>query len=260
MNPLTLTLDGGVYTLALHAPPCNEIGTELLEALEDALDRIDPSQGAALIIRSELEAGFSAGANLRELYAAIRDGKDEAHLCRLAAWLDRIHAVMDRLDLLPLTTVAVINRVCFGGGFELALTADILIAEKTARFAFPELRLGIIPGFGGIPRLQRDVGNAVVRDLLTTGRTLNATRAQAVGLVSQVVPVGEGRRAAEALAAQQVKYDRDARTTCKAFMKPFPKEALAAEKAHFLRLFRNEAVTQGLRRFVESQDVRPYLP
>ena len=258
--PLTLTLDGGVYTLTLHAPPCNEIGTTMLLALEGALDEIDPDQGHSLIIHSGLEAGFSAGADLRELYGAISGAKGPEQVTALSGWLARIHAVMDRLDMLPLTTIGVIHRVCFGGGFELALTADVLIAEKTARFAFPELRLGIIPGFGGIPRLRRDVGNGVVRDLLLTGRTIRATKAAEVGLVSQVVAEGEGLAAARSLAAQQAKYDGDARRSCKAFMKPLPVAELLQEKAIFLRLFQNDAVTAGLRRFVESTDVRPYLP
>lgn len=257
---LTLSLDSGVYTLRLHAPPCNEIGTRMLEGLEKALDQLDPTLGHALILHSSLEAGFCAGADLRELYAAIKDHKGEAQVRELTGWLDRIHAVMDRLDTLPLTTIGVIHRVCFGGGFELALTCDVLIAEKTARFAFPELRLGIIPGFGGIPRLRRDVGNAVVRDLLLTGRTIRATKAGEVGLVSQVVAEGEGLAAALSLAKQQSKYDRDARVTCKRFMKPFPAAELAEEKRLFIQLFQNDAVTEGLRRFVESTDARPYLP
>ncbi len=91
----------------------------------------------------------------------------------------------------PLTTIAAVNGVTFGGGFELALVCDLIIADKMARFCFPELRLGLIPGFGGIPRLKRDLGNAVVRDLLLTGRSFNATKAQQIGLVSQVVGEGE---------------------------------------------------------------------
>ena len=97
---------------------------------------------------------------------------------------------MNAIDAAPLTTIAAVQGVAFGGGFELALVCDLIIADKMARFCFPELRLGLIPGFGGIPRLKRDLGNAVVRDLLLTGRSINATKAQAVGLVSQVV----GRR------------------------------------------------------------------
>jgi enoyl-CoA hydratase/carnithine racemase len=100
---------------------------------------------------------------------------------------------MNRLDACPLTTIAAVHGVTFGGGFELALACDLIIADKTARFCFPELRLGLIPGFGGIPRLKRDLGNAVVRDLLLTGRSINATKAQNVGLGE---PAGRRRRSA----------------------------------------------------------------
>src|SRR5260221_14395279 len=99
---------------------------------------------------------------------------------------ERLHSVMNGFDAAPLTTIAAVHGVCFGGGFELALVCDVIIADKMARFAFPELRLGLIPGFGGIPRLKRDLGNGFVRDLLLTGRSVNATRAQAVGLVAQL--------------------------------------------------------------------------
>ena len=85
---------------------------------------------------------------------------------------------MNTIDAAPLTTIAAVHGVTFGGGFELALVCDLIIADKMARFCFPELRLGLIPGFGGIPRLKRDLGNAVVRDLLLTGRSFNATKAQ----------------------------------------------------------------------------------
>ena len=82
---------------------------------------------------------------------------------RVRAFIDRIHNVFDRLDQLPVTTIAVTHGVVFGGGFELALTADVIIAEQGARFAFPELRLGLVPGFGGIPRLERDLGMSIVQ-------------------------------------------------------------------------------------------------
>ena len=111
-------------------------------------------------------------------------------------------AVMNALDACPLTTIAAVHGVTFGGGFELALTCDLIIADKMARFCFPELRLGLIPGYGGIPRLKRDLGNAAVRDLLLTGRSFNSTKAQQIGLVSQVVSEGEALRAARATATQ----------------------------------------------------------
>ena len=257
---IDLRLADGVYELELHAPPVNEIGVEMLVALEQVLDRIDPDEGRALIVYSSLPSGFCAGADLRALYAGLVATPDlEARKQQVGDFIDRIHVVMNRLDMLPLTTIGAIHGVCFGGGFELALTCDVLIADKTARFCFPELRLGLVPGFGGIPRLKRDVGNGVVRDLLLTGRSMNAKRAQSIGLISQMVAQGKHLDAARGTAKQALRFDRHAAETCKAFMKSVPPE-LEAEKQHFKRLALRPVVESALKRFVESTDVRPYLP
>lgn len=250
----------GVYELRLGQEPCNEIGTTMLAALERFLAEVDTESAHALVIRSTVRGGFSAGADLRELYEGLRKRPEREHEAALREFIDRIHSVMDRLDMLPLTTIGVVHGICFGGGFELALTCDILIAERSARFGFPELRLGIIPGFGGIPRLRRDVSNAVVRDLLLTGRSINAKKAQQIGLVSQMVPAGEGLRVAMATARQATKFDREAAKTCKRFMKPLPVEELAQEKEHFIRLAQRPVLKLALEKFVESADPRPYLP
>ena len=167
---------------------------------------------------------------------------------------------MNAIDAAPLTTIAAVHGVTFGGGFELALTCDLIVADKMARFCFPELRLGLIPGFGGIPRLKRDLGNAVVRDLLLTGRSINATKAQSVGLVSQVTAEGDALRVARATAAQLNKFDRDTAAAAKRFIKPVPHEDLRREIEIFCDLFTRPAVEAGLRKFVESTDALPYLP
>lgn len=254
-------LDQGVYELELCAPPVNEIGEPMLAALEKALSEIDPAQGRALVIYSSLPGGFCAGADLRALYAGLVATSDVAEReRRIGDFIERIHAVMNKLDTLPITTIGAIHGVCFGGGFELALTCDVLIADKTARFCFPELRLGIVPGFGGIPRLKRDVGNGVVRDLLLTGRSLNAKKAQTLGLVSQMVAQGKHVDVARATAKQATRFDPDAAATCKAFMKPVPYAELEAEKQHFKRLVLRPQVEAALKKFVESTDLRPYLP
>src|ERR1700719_2567530 len=144
---------------------------------------------------------------------------------------------MNTLDASPLPTIAAVHGIVFGGGLELALTCDLIIADKTARFCFPELRLGLMPGFGGIPRLKRDLGNAVVRDLLLTGRSFNATKAQQIGLVSQVVGEGETLRVARATAAQVGKFDRRTAIAAKQFIKPIPAEELQKEIDIFCELF-----------------------
>jgi enoyl-CoA hydratase/carnithine racemase len=259
---LSWQMKEGVIELALHREPANEIGSLTLEELEKftaALEELAP-EAHALIIYSQLKSGFSAGADLRELYERMQKlAKPEA--CRgTRQFLQRIHHVLNTIDAAPVTTIAAVHGVCFGGGLELALVCDLIIADKMARFAFPELRLGLIPGFGGIPRLKRDVGNAIVRDLLLTGRSFNATKAQSAGLVSQVAAEGEALKLARVTAAQLKKFDRHTAIAAKKFIKPIPHEELLKEIDIFCKLFSSPAVEAGLRRFVESTDAQPYLP
>jgi enoyl-CoA hydratase len=252
----------GVIELALHRDPCNEIGSRTLEELEKFAAALEALQrdAHALIIHSPLKPGFCAGADLRELYQRAYQMEREAAAKGVRDFLQRIHRVMNLIDAAPLTTIAAVHGVTFGGGFELALVCDLIIADKMARFAFPELRLGLVPGFGGIPRLKRDLGNGVVRDLLLTGRSFNATKAQQVGLISQVVGEGEALRAARGTAAQLAKFDRQTAAAAKKFIKPIPYQELAKEIELFCELFERPAVQAGLKKFVESKDAQPYLP
>jgi enoyl-CoA hydratase/carnithine racemase len=252
----------GVIELALHRDPCNEIGSFTLEELEKfaaALPKL-ANETHALIVYSKLKAGFSAGADLRELYQRGQAMEKSVALRGVRDFLERIHAVMNALDACPLTTIAAVHGVTFGGGFELALACDIIIADRMARFCFPELRLGLIPGFGGIPRLKRDLGNAVVRDLLLTGRSFNVMKAQQIGLVSQIAAEGEALRVARATASQVGKFDRRTAAAAKEFVKPIPYEELKREIDLFCDLYSRPAVEEGLRKFVEHEGVQPYLP
>jgi enoyl-CoA hydratase len=259
---LSWELKDGVIDLALHRDPCNEIGSRTLAELEKFASALDVLQSDAhsLILYSTLKTGFCAGADLRELYHGAQGIGKAAAARGVREFLERIHKVLNAIDSSPLTTIAALNGVTFGGGFELALVCDLIIADKMARFCFPELRLGLIPGFGGIPRLKRDLGNAVVRDLLLTGRSFNATKAQQVGLVSQVVGEGESLRAARGTAAQLGKFDRSTAIAAKKFIKPIPYEELRREIDLFCDLFTRPAVEAGLKKFVESTDAQPYLP
>ncbi len=246
----------------MHREPCNEIGSLALQELELFLPVLEEMshRAHALILYSNLKSGFCAGADLRELYRRSDAMEKSAAVAGVRDFLRRIHAVMNILDAAPLTTIAAVHGVTFGGGFELALVCDLIIADKMARFCFPELRLGLIPGFGGIPRLKRDLGNAVVRDLLLTGRSFNATKAQQIGLVSQVVGEGESLRVARATATQLGKFDRKTALAAKRFIKPIPYEELNQEIEIFCDLFVQPAVAAGLQKFVESSDAQPYLP
>ena len=260
---LSWALREGWVEVRLHRAPCNEIGSRTLDELEHLAAWLrDGADGArALIFHSE-QAGFCAGADLVELHRGLSERRSDGRPIDgdVRSFIDRIHAVFNTLDTAPLTTIAAVHGVCFGGGLELALTADLIVADKSARFCFPELRLGLVPGFGGIPRLNRDVGNGVVRDLLLTGRSVGAKRAHALGLVSQVVPRGEALAASRRVAEQAARFDGRAVAMAKAFAKRLPVAALAAERELFCQLITRPAVTEALQRFVESEDVRPYLP
>jgi enoyl-CoA hydratase/carnithine racemase len=252
----------GVVELTLDREPANEIGTAVLAELEKfvgAFEVLAP-ETSVCIISSARKHGFSAGADLRELYegAARLDGA--GRVAGVRQFLERIHAVMNAIDGAPFVTIAAVHGICFGGGLELALVCDIIVADKMARFAFPELRLGLIPGFGGIPRLKRDLGNGFVRDLLFTGRSVNATRAHAIGLVSQLAAEGEALNVARSNAGQIKKFDPYARATAKKFLKTIPHQELRREIDLFCELFTRPAVMAALKKFVESTEAMPYLP
>src|SRR5713226_1932380 len=252
----------GVVELTLDHPQANEIGTAMLSELEQFAGAIGvlEKDTAACIISSARKHGFSAGADLRELYHGAAALSDKERSTGVREFLERIHKVFNTLDAAPFVTIAAVHGVCFGGGLELALACDIIVADKMARFAFPELRLGLIPGFGGIPRLKRDLGNAFVRDLLFTGRTVNAARAQAVGLAAQLAGEGEALRIARSTAAQITKFNATARAAAKKFTKPIPYDELRREIDLFCELCTRPAVMAALKKFVEDKGPMPYLP
>jgi enoyl-CoA hydratase/carnithine racemase len=252
----------GIVEVTLDHAPANEVGTLMLAELEQFVSAMPAleKETSVCIFHSARKLGFCAGADLREFYhgaAALPEGE---RLSGVRNFLERIHAVANAIDSAPFVTIAAVHGVCFGGGFELALLCDIIVADKMARFAFPELRLGLIPGFGGIPRLKRDAGNAFVRDVLLTGRSINATRAQAAGVVSQLAGEGEALRLARGTASQIIKFDSVTRAAAKKFIKPIPHDELRREIDIFCELFTRPAVMAALKKFVESTDAMPYLP
>src|ERR1700752_5119668 len=259
---LSWQMADGVIELVLDRAPCNEIGSATLVELEKFTAALELLQKDchALIISSPRAEGFCAGADLRELYHRSQALPPTERIAGVREFVDRIHRVGNAIDVAPLTTIAAVHGVTFGGGFELALLCDLIVADKMTRFCFPELRLGLIPSFGGIPRLKRGIGNGVGRDLLFTGRSINATKALAIGLASQVAAEGEALRVARATAAQVTKFDRGTAAAAKKFIKPIPYAELEQEVDIFCDLFTRPAVEAGLRKFVESTDALPYLP
>lgn len=251
---------GHVYEVTLNQPPCNEIGLAMLADLERFVDEIEASDARAIIVHSALPSGFCAGADLRGLHAGMAGRAPAEYLPELREFIQRIHRLMARIDHTGCTTIGALHGVCFGGGFELALACDVLIADRTTRFGFPELRLGIIPCFGGIPRLRRELPNALVRDLVLTGRTLSAARAHELGLVSQLTAAGEALEVARATARQVTLFEPSVSRRAKDFIKPRLDAELEAEQELFLQLAAEPALRAALASFVTRTDPQPYLP
>ena len=252
----------GVVELTLDREPLNEIGTLLLEELEKfvaAFGALAPVTSAC-IIASARPAGFCAGADLRELYHRALPLAEKERAAGVRIFLERIHRVFNAIDEAPFVTFAAVHGLCMGGGLELALVCDQIVADKMARFGFPELRLGLIPGFGGIPRLRRDVGNSFIRDLLFTGRTVKAERVHQLGLVSHLAGEGYALQVARSMAQQVTKFDAQTRVAAKSFLKPVPREELKKEIDLFCELFARPVVMESLRRFVETDDPMKHLP
>ena len=252
----------GVVELTLDREPLNEIGTKMLLDLEKFAAAIKglARDTSACIVTSARPGGFCAGADLKELYygaAPLPKGKRAAGV---RAFLKRIHLVMSTLDQAPFITFAAVHGLCMGGGLELALVCDMIVADKMARFGFPELRLGLIPGFGGIPRLRRDVGNSFIRDLLFTGRTVKAESAHQAGLVAHLAGEGYALQVARSMAQQVTKFDAETRASAKKFIKPIPRAELNKEIELFCKLFNRPVVMESLKRFVETDEPMKHLP
>lgn len=252
----------GVVELTLDHEPLNEIGSTMLADLEKfagAIRGLAPSTSAC-IIASARPGGFCAGADLKELYHGALPLARKKRVAGVRAFLGRIHRVLNTLDAAPFVTFAAVHGLCMGGGLELALACDLIVADKISRFGFPELRLGLIPGFGGIPRLRRDVGNGFIRDLLFTGRTVKAESAHQAGLVAQLAGEGYALQVARSMAQQVTKFDAETRAAAKRFIKPIPLAELKREIGVFCKLFDRPVVMESLKRFVESEEPMKHLP
>ena len=252
----------GIVELTLDHEPLNEIGLVMLADLEKFAAAIKglAASTSACIITSARPGGFCAGADLKELYHGALPLSRKRRKAGVRAFLKRIHKVLNAIDAAPFVTFAAVHGLCMGGGLELALTCDLIVADKMARFGFPELRLGLIPGFGGIPRLRRDVSNGFIRDLLFTGRTVKAESAHRAGLLAHLAGEGYALQVARSMAQQVTKFDAHTRAVAKKFIKPIPAAELNREIALFCKLFDRPVVMESLKRFVESDEPMKYLP
>lgn len=190
MSGIQFEVNNGIGTLTLDVPQTRSaLSSALLDELSRCLDGLPPLD--VLIITGSGKS-FVAGADLREMLPM--DG------AQALAYIRGGHAVFSAIEELACPVIAVINGYALGGGCELALACDLRIASNQARIGLPEVGLGIIPGFGGTQRLAAAIGPARAREMIFTGRILNAEEALAMGLVSQVTEPEALMTAAMALA------------------------------------------------------------
>ena len=195
-GPVRLAVDGGVATVTLDRPEArNAISTELAAALAGVFEPLATDRAVrAVVLTGAGDRAFCAGADLRER------GAFEDH-----DWFvqrEVFRRAFSAVRRCPLPTVAGVFGFALGGGFELALCCDLIVAAEDATLGLPEVRLGLVPAGGGTQLLARRAGPAVAKDLVLTGRRVDAAEARQLGLVDRVVPRRELLEAVQSLAAQ----------------------------------------------------------
>jgi enoyl-CoA hydratase len=185
--------DGAVALVTLNRPDAlNALSDELMETLVSTLQKLDRDDGVRCIVLAGNDKAFAAGADIGEL--ARSSAIDLYYQRRIERW-DAIRALWTPL-------VAAVSGYCLGGGCELAMACDLIVASETAKFGQPETGVGVIPGAGGTQRLTRAVGKSLAMDVILSGRFLTAEEALAAGLVARVVDEGEWLEEAKRVAAE----------------------------------------------------------
>ncbi len=241
----------GIYRLTVNRPAAlNALNAATLAELGQAIARVAADAGArALLVTGAGEKAFVAGADISEMQALSAD--------QARAFSAEGMRVMHALEALPVPVIALVNGYALGGGCELAMACDWIIASERAVFGQPEVNLGIPPGFGGTQRLTRLVGRARALELVTTARQVKAEEALAIGLVTRVVPAAElleaGFAVARTIAAKAPVAVRLAKQAVQRGQDLDLANACAHETSLFALAFATADQQEGMRAFVEKR-------
>jgi enoyl-CoA hydratase len=237
----------GVATIRLDRPPMNALNTQVQEELRAAASRLSADPRVRAVVIHGSEKVFAAGADVKEFA-----GQDHAQMMRDA---DRLSSSIAEIAAIPKPVIAAVTGYALGGGCELALAADFRISADNAKWGQPEILLGIIPGAGGTQRLPRLIGPARAKDLIFTGRFVDAGEALAIGLVDAVVPAAEVLPTALAMAAKFAKGPALALAAAKAAidggLDGDLRSGLRLESHLFASLFATEDRSIGMASFLE---------
>jgi enoyl-CoA hydratase len=239
---------GKVGLIRLNRPQAlNALNSALIGELSQAIDALeaDPNIGCMVITGSE--KAFAAGADIKEM--ADKDFVD--------VFLENFAAAWDRAASARKPIIAAVAGFALGGGCELALQCDLIIAADNAKFGQPEIKLGIIPGIGGTQRLTRAVGKAKAMDLILTGRMMDAAEAERSGIVARVVPaaslVDETIKVAETIAAMSLPSVLAAKEAVNRAFETSLAEGVRFERRIFHSLFATLDQTEGMYAFIEKR-------
>jgi enoyl-CoA hydratase len=225
----------------------NALNAALIEELGQALRAFDADAGIGCIVVTGSEKAFAAGADIKEMA-----GKSYAD-----AAMENFCADWDHIARVRKPVIAAVAGFALGGGCELAMQADMIIAADNAKFGQPEIKLGIIPGIGGTQRLTRAVGKAKAMDLILTGRMMDAAEAERAGLVARVVPTAdlmeEVMKIAATIAGMGLMAVHAAKESVNRAFEATLAEGVRFERAVFHPLFATEDQKEGMAAFVEKR-------
>lgn len=240
--------DGPVATLTLNRPKAlNALSPELMDELATTVEMADADDDIRCLVLTGGPRVFAAGADIK----AMADATPLDIIARntIAGW--------ERIRRCGKPLVAAVSGYALGGGCELAMLCDMIVASETAQFGQPEVNIGIMPGAGGTQRLARAIGPYRAMEMVLTGKTLSAREAYAAGLVNRVAPVEgflqEAQRLAAEVAARAPVAVRLAREALRYGAETTVRDGLEVERRNFYLLFSTEDQKEGMRAFVEKR-------
>jgi enoyl-CoA hydratase len=238
--------------VTLTNPPLNVVTLELTRRLGDTLDRlaVDP-ECRVLVLTGCGDRAFCAGSDINEFKAMMQPG------VVVPKKLGTENLVYSKLDDFPKPAIAALNGLAFGGGLELAVACDLIIAEEDTRLALPEVKLGVFPGSGGTVRVTRRVGEGRAKEMMFFGDPIDARTALAWGLVNRVVAKGEALATAKAMATELATRPNLALQLCKEAIDlsfdTTENEAIHRSLALSARAFESSDCKEGVRAFMAKE-------
>jgi enoyl-CoA hydratase len=240
---------GKVGLVTFNRPQAlNALNAELLGDLNQALDAFEADPGIGCIVMTGSEKAFAAGVDVKEVQYSTYP----------AAYLDDLMAGWDRVAARRKPIVAAVAGFALGGGCELAMMCDIIIAAETAKFGQPEIKLGVIPGIGGTQRLTRVIGKAKAMELCLTGRLMDAVEAERSGLVARIVPADklleEALKTANTIASMSLPAVMMAKESVNRAYETTLAEGIRFERRVFHAMFAAADQKEGMAAFIEKRN------